>query len=354
MMIRKALLGAALLASVSSAAMAQATNGFYIGGAGGVNWLRDADVQGGAVNSEAEFDTNWAALGAVGYGLGNGVRLEFEVGYRSNDVDKTPTSSGTGDATALSFMGNVLYDIQTGTRFTPYVGVGIGTARTRLNDAGTFSGQTVDDEDWNFAYQGIVGVSYAIMPALKLTLDYRYFATLDPEYATNTGTSVDSEYRSHTVMLGLRYEFGAPAPRMAQPAQTAPAPMPAPAPAPAAAPPAPAPSPQLQRTFLVFFDFDRSTITPEADRVIRQAAATAKANNIPLVIATGHADRAGSDRYNQAISERRARAVREILVNAGLSPNQIQVSGKGESQPLVPTADGVREPQNRRVEIVLQ
>jgi outer membrane protein OmpA-like peptidoglycan-associated protein len=110
----------------------------------------------------------------------------------------------------------------------------------------------------------------------------------------------------------------------------------------------------LQRTFLVFFDFDKASITPEADRVIRQAAQTAKQANVPLIIATGHADRAGSDKYNQALSERRARAVRDILVSEGLSQNQIQVSGKGESQPLVPTADGVREPQNRRVEIVLQ
>ena len=353
MMMRKALLGAALLATVSSAAMAQATTGFYVGGAGGVNWLQDADVQGGAVNSQAEFDYGWGAVGAVGYGLGNGVRLEFEAGYRNNDIDKTSSGNGTGDATALSFMGNVLYDIQTGTPFTPYVGVGIGYARTRLNDAAAFSNTRVDDEDWNFAYQGIVGVAYSIIPALKLTLDYRYFATLDPEYKTNTGVSVDSEYQSHAVMLGLRYEFGAPAPRMAQPAQTVPAPAPAPAAAPPP-PPAPAPSAQLQRTFLVFFDFDKATITPEADRVIRQAAATAKQANVQLVIATGHADRAGSDRYNQALSERRARAVRDILVSAGLSQNQIQVSGRGESQPLVPTADGVREPQNRRVEIVLQ
>jgi outer membrane protein OmpA-like peptidoglycan-associated protein len=353
MMMRKALLGAALLTTVSSAAMAQATTGFYIGGAGGVNWLQDADVQGGAVNSEAEFKTGWGAVGALGYGLGNGVRLEFEAGYRNNDIDKTSSGNGTGDASALSFMGNVLYDIQTGTPFTPYVGVGVGYARTRLNDAAAFSNTRVDDKDWNFAYQGIVGVAYSIIPALKLTLDYRYFATLDPEYTTNTGVSVDSEYHSHAVMLGLRYEFGAPAPRMAQPAQTTPAPMPAPPPA-AAPPPPPAPSAQLQRTFLVFFDFDKATITPEADRVIRQAAATAKQANVQLVIATGHADRAGSDKYNQALSERRARAVRDVLVSAGLSQSQIQVSGKGESQPLVPTPDGVREPQNRRVEIVLQ
>jgi outer membrane protein OmpA-like peptidoglycan-associated protein len=68
---------------------------------------------------------------------------------------------------------------------------------------------------------------------------------------------------------------------------------------------------------------------------------------------TGHADRSGSDAYNMALSLRRANAVKDQLVREGIAANQIVVVGRGESQPLVPTADGVREPQNRRVEIVL-
>jgi flagellar motor protein MotB len=68
---------------------------------------------------------------------------------------------------------------------------------------------------------------------------------------------------------------------------------------------------------------------------------------------TGHADRAGGDAYNMALSLRRANMVKDQLVREGIAANQITVVGRGESQPLLPTADGVREPQNRRVEIVL-
>jgi OOP family OmpA-OmpF porin len=108
------------------------------------------------------------------------------------------------------------------------------------------------------------------------------------------------------------------------------------------------------RSFLVFFDWNKAAITADGQRVIQQAAAAAKAGNVARITATGHADRSGVDRYNQKLSERRAAAVKAELVKLGIPANQIVTIGKGETQPLVPTADGVREPQNRRVEIVLQ
>jgi OmpA-OmpF porin, OOP family len=115
--------------------------------------------------------------------------------------------------------------------------------------------------------------------------------------------------------------------------------------------PAPAAVPRRQ-PFLVFFDFDRSDITPEADRIIRAAADAVKAGATGTVVGVvGHADRSGTDAYNQRLSERRANAVRARLTQYGVPANQIRASGKGEAEPLVPTADGVREPQNRRVEI---
>jgi OOP family OmpA-OmpF porin len=121
----------------------------------------------------------------------------------------------------------------------------------------------------------------------------------------------------------------------------------------AAPPPAP-PAPGIQRSFLVFFDFDRANITNEADRVIREAAANSKRGSVSRINVTGHADRAGSDQYNMGLSMRRADAVKAVLIREGIPANQIGVVARGEAQPLVPTADGVREPQNRRVEIVLQ
>jgi outer membrane protein OmpA-like peptidoglycan-associated protein len=102
----------------------------------------------------------------------------------------------------------------------------------------------------------------------------------------------------------------------------------------------------------VFFDFDKSDITPEAARIIRDAADNAKRTGISRIVATGHADRSGSVPYNQALSERRSAAVKAQLVREGIAEGQIQAVGKGELDPLVPTADGVREPRNRRVEIV--
>jgi hypothetical protein len=121
----------------------------------------------------------------------------------------------------------------------------------------------------------------------------------------------------------------------------------------AVAPPPPAPAMAPKKNYLVFFDFDRSNITADAQRVIDEAAATAKAGNTARVQLTGHTDRSGSEQYNMALSMRRGEAVKQALIARGIPANSIFIIARGETQPLVPTADGVREPQNRRVEIVL-
>jgi OOP family OmpA-OmpF porin len=102
---------------------------------------------------------------------------------------------------------------------------------------------------------------------------------------------------------------------------------------------------------MVFFDFDRSNVTDTAATTIRQAATDAKNGRATRINVTGHADRSGGDNYNMALSLRRANAVKDVLVREGIAEAQIALVGRGESQPLIQTADGVREPQNRRVEI---
>jgi outer membrane protein OmpA-like peptidoglycan-associated protein len=118
-------------------------------------------------------------------------------------------------------------------------------------------------------------------------------------------------------------------------------------------PPAPPAPPGQVQSFIVFFDFDRATLTGTAVQTIQQAATKAKSGQVARLTVTGHADRSGSDAYNMALSLRRANAVKNQLVRDGIAASSIAIIGRGESQPLVPTADGVREPQNRRVEIVL-
>jgi|GEM_PF-6262402 outer membrane protein OmpA-like peptidoglycan-associated protein len=105
--------------------------------------------------------------------------------------------------------------------------------------------------------------------------------------------------------------------------------------------------------FLVFFDFDKYDLTPEAKRVVAEAAAAYESDGMARVVVTGHTDTVGSAEYNLALSERRANSVAKELVANGVPADAIVTVGEGENDLLVPTGDGVAEPQNRRVEIAM-
>ena len=130
------------------------------------------------------------------------------------------------------------------------------------------------------------------------------------------------------------------------------APRPTPAPAPAPAPPPP-PPPARAKQFIVFFGFDRCDITPEADKVLGEAAQAAKTQGSAAVTIVGHTDTMGSNEYNQRLSECRANAAKTNLVDKGIGAGSISTSGRGESLLLVKTGDSVKEPQNRRATIDL-
>jgi len=106
--------------------------------------------------------------------------------------------------------------------------------------------------------------------------------------------------------------------------------------------------------YIVLFDFDKSNINKAGQAVLNQVLADAAKAGGVKISATGHADRSGSEDYNMALSLRRADSVREALIAGGASADAITVAGRGESEPAVPTADGVKEQANRRVVIVLQ
>ncbi len=115
---------------------------------------------------------------------------------------------------------------------------------------------------------------------------------------------------------------------------------------------APPPPPPVQTaSFMVFFDWDRSNISPVAMNTIVQAANTYKSGGQPQISTVGYTDTSGPRDYNMALSLRRANAVKDALVQQGVPSTAITVAGRGEDDLLVPTPDGVREPQNRRVVI---
>jgi len=127
-------------------------------------------------------------------------------------------------------------------------------------------------------------------------------------------------------------------------------------PKPEAAQPAPAPKPAAvaeppASDYLVFFDFDRTEIRSDSAGILDRVVEAYQALKGQVVTLIGHADRAGPSTYNQGLSVRRAVAVRDYLVDQGIRATAITTDGRGEDDPRVPTPDGVREQENRRVEI---
>ena len=202
---------------VTMASTAQAQTGFYVSGFAGAVILNDADVIDPADPGSLSFDTGASFGAAVGFSVLGSVRVEGEIAYRTNGMDTIVDSGGTtslgGDTTALSFMGNGYYDFDVGLPVVPYVGAGVGIASVSVNASASFagfSGDVVDDDDTVFAYQGIVGIAYEFSGDLAATLEYRYFATTDPELTESAvlgGDTFETEYASHNVAVGIRYSF---------------------------------------------------------------------------------------------------------------------------------------------------
>ena len=363
MTLRKAALAATIL-SLPLAAQAQPVSGVYVGAGVGVNFRMDPDgdysrslvstlgARTATATGQVKASTEPNIMGviSVGYGFGNGLRAELEGNYRTNEVDSAtvpgrPQSSSHPWLNTYGAMVNVLYDFRLGWPVVPYIGAGIGYGWSDI-EKGTSFGFPSTQTKGEFAYQGILGLAYelgATVPGLAITLEGRYYATLDPSFkdASRVSPTVSQQVNwkpkneNASVLVGLRYALYTPPPP------------PAPVVAPVAAP-------ALARTYLVFFDWDKYNLTERAKQIIAEAAGASRKVQTTRIEVAGHADRSGSPAYNQRLSQRRADAVAAELVRQGIAKNEIAVSAYGESRPLVPTADGVREPQNRRVEIVLK
>jgi outer membrane protein OmpA-like peptidoglycan-associated protein len=107
-------------------------------------------------------------------------------------------------------------------------------------------------------------------------------------------------------------------------------------------------------TYLVFFDTGTTRLTQRSQASLRLITEKIRTFPAPQVAVIGHTDRTGTESLNEVLSMRRALAVREMLMELGIAPGAIEVSGRGEREPLVPTADGVPEERNRRVEMSLR
>ena len=364
MRMKLALLAGSILV-LPAVAGAQPIDGLYVGVGVGANLLQNETVKrldlgagGNALaHSNPKFAAGFAGLASIGYGLGNGLRVEMEGNYRSNQVRGVSDLRAGGHEQKYGAMLNALYDFDAspyGLDFMlPYVGVGAGWMQNDWSKvhAGAFPAElTVNKAVNGLAVQGILGAAFPMtsyVPGLDFTLEYRIMAMPnDRKYTAALGTAPGfavpgklkvSDDINHSILIGFRYGMAPPPP----PPPAVPAPVAAPAPAPS-------------RTYLVFFDWDKADLTERARQIISQAAQNSTRVTYTRIEVAGHADRTGTPQYNQRLSMRRAETVASELVKDGVPQNAIDVQAYGDTRPLVPTAAGVREPQNRRVEIVLK
>lgn len=265
-------LAALAVALVSFGASAYAGDGPYVGIGGSLSILNDASVTAPAnetypaLNANATTKNGFAVRGMAGYAFPSGLRVEAEIDYRQHKTDdldvKSPgslvdlaapdvaasvnaqagsavypdpvnTSYGdlltdahkAGAATAvtgtrpikgnfsmLAFMANVDYDFDTGSRWVPYVGGGLGVATISIDTETEEGTSLADDSDTVFAYQVGAGLGYEFPleegRSITVSLDWRYFATQDPTFKGDvTGGEFDVGISGHDIGIGLIYGF---------------------------------------------------------------------------------------------------------------------------------------------------
>jgi len=383
--MRKLAIVVALSSTVLATPALARDGAWYVGADFGAMIVEDLEFDVGTAEDAIIVDHEYGFDGAgfVGYDLG-AFRLEAEVAYKRARIDELESTlrlpgqgggaigatvpqqfvdAGGGNTTALSFMVNGLLDFGDDDGISGFLGGGIGIARVNFNNQRNFSNQGafLDDSDTRFAWQLLAGVRQAISDNMDVTVRYRFFNADDLETVGFGGRDFSTRLRTHSFLGGITFNFGAPEP--------APIPIPPPVvvtpPPPAPLPPAPPPPVQCPGgttvpagqqcppvgPFIVFFDWDRADITPQAASILDNAAEQYRATGNAQVVLAGHADRSGSDQYNVGLSQRRAENVRQYLAGRGIPEGVMRTEAFGESRPAVETADGVREPQNRRVEI---
>jgi opacity protein-like surface antigen len=181
-----------LLGGVVSSAIAAP----YASGSFGMVSLNDSTFSAGGGSAEVSFDTGFGFMAAIGNNF-EGLRGEVELSYRTNDADKISaggfSESVSGDFSSTAVMGNLLVDLPLSESVRPFLGAGIGLANVDADG---------DEDDTVFAYQAIVGAGFPLTHVTTLDLQYRYFATEDPNF-----NGIEAEYQTHNFFAGLRFDF---------------------------------------------------------------------------------------------------------------------------------------------------
>lgn len=341
-------------------------NYWYVSAKGGLVFPDEQDFrnQGNLLVPFAE-KKGYSISGQIGYNMGR-FRLESDVGYQQNKF-KSFINSGlaaqdplgtftrpVGKQRTWSFMMNGLVDLLKNDNYYVSIGGGAGAVNVNINTfaATSTSPNLINDYNWVFAWQGLAEAGFALSKNVDMTVGYRYLRSNKIDLASSYAFPVSTRLNNHTALVGLRLKLQ----RETAPASAPPPPPPAPPPPPPpAAAEAPAPAPAVVAApMIVFFDFNSIVVTTEARTILRQVAERYRSTGQASLTVDGYTDKSGSDAYNQVLSDHRAQAVKRELIKLGITTDAIVTSAHGKERPRIETADGVREPQNRRVEINLR
>lgn len=380
-MRNRIVVGLMLGLSAGAQAQTQTVSGLYVGaGVGGtmltetINRRSPTGFFGQGNGSQFTFKTGVVGQGAVGWGFGNGFRVELEGYYRRPGLDNVTLFgngsfsgglvSRTGTAQVYGFMANAYYDFDLTALspvfryIQPYVGAGLGFAYSNFRGISTDAfgslRTTVEGTGRTLGYQGMIGVAAPmdyVAPGLSLTAEYRYFGAGAPRLSVATSTiptnnqqafrlatldrTVHPGIGSHNFTVGLRYAFNTPSA----------GPVAAPVALGFALPQYAAPRAQQSGNFAVFFPLNSANLDGTSRGTVSQAAQTARSAGASGLDVVGSADGAQNAR-NRALSARRAQIVVAELVRQGIPRNAISVSTVGGTGPV--------EAQSRRVDINLR
>ncbi len=407
--MRKLAIAVALSTTVLAGPALAREGAWYVGGDFGAMIVEDSDttftpgtVAGTTGSISIGFDEGFDGGLFVGYDFG-AFRNEAEVSYKQAETEELITNGsvlpgtatgtgiftgGDGDVSILSGMINGMLDFGDDDGLSGFVGGGVGMARVDINGVTAFAntGIVVDDSDTRFAWQVIAGVRQALSRNVDIHLKYRFFNVDDLEFVGFGGRAVDADLRSHSLLGGITFNFGGvePPPPCDAPNYldangvcTAP-----PVPEPRVCPPNTRLNPATDQCeaipveprwtecsdgtrvpegqqcpvinippAIVYFGWDEDTLTDRARETLDGVVANYRRGGQTQVVLAGHADRSGAAGYNVGLSQRRANRVRDYLVAGGVPASSLTTQAFGETRPAVDTADGVREPDNRRVEI---
>jgi opacity protein-like surface antigen len=192
----------------SFSAIGICAEGSYVSLNIGLSKMRDSDVTfSGMENKTFHFESvkGLAYGAAIGYGFSNNFRMEGEIAYQKNDLDKTNAKDGDielyGNSSSTTLLLNGYYDFKNRSAFTPFIGGGIGLATVKVNNFKCDS-RNIDDKDGAPAFQATAGIGYALTRQVTLNLKYRYFWTSDLTFDDAKAT-----YSSNNITAGIRVAF---------------------------------------------------------------------------------------------------------------------------------------------------